>query len=92
MSLIFRWCSRKLSSVRKTTAEAKGLCDILIWSVMSDAQHDVGYVRFGFTEKSWRFDEGKAEKMGVKRAEGRINRLTTLLLRCDENNAKLFIG
>lgn len=24
---------------------------------MSDAQHDVGYVRFGITEKSWDFSE-----------------------------------
>ena len=55
MSLMFLWCSLKPSSVRKTTAEAKGLCDILIWSVMSDGQHDVGYVLFGFTEKSYEF-------------------------------------
>lgn len=57
MSLMFLWCSRMPSSVRKTTAEAKGLCDILIWSVMSDEQHDVGYVRFGFTEKSYGYQE-----------------------------------
>lgn len=34
------------------TADANGFCDILlIWSA-TDSQHDGGYVRFVFTEKS----------------------------------------
>lgn len=48
ISLIF------LSSVRRTTAEANGLWDILIWSVMSGSQHEVGYVRLGLSVKSWK--------------------------------------
>lgn len=52
---MFRWCSLRLSSILYTTGDANGLCEfILIWSVMSDEQHDAGYVLFGFAEKSYR--------------------------------------
>lgn len=41
-----------ISSLRNTTAEASGLRDILICSVISDVQHDVGYDLFEFVVKS----------------------------------------
>lgn len=67
---MFRWCSLRPSSILYTTADANGLCElILIWSVISDAQHELGYVRFGFAEKSYKSDamEERKRKNVMKR-------------------------